>query len=196
MPENDKIITTIAVLENPSLTASETTDVITYSKAQRKRDVDRYWKDVDEQSEKRRKIFPTEFWELDALIKKTGQIAFVVKNINNPNQVTAKWQSFSPEKPPALKENDRCFVLKQPFYNRSIVDLTIGIETRSVFGLARIQQNKMSSNFIVALLGKDKDGTFNVYFQNAKASLIEKDADEGFTPAPGGEGAGGVKLPA
>lgn len=194
MAKTNRIITTVAVESNPRIIQSGSTEIRTYTAQQRDADLDRYWKDVDIPG-RRRKIFPVEYDQLDKLIKKTGQIALIVKNITDANKVTAKWASFSPAKPPVLNEKSLCFVLSQQYYEGNVSILNLDSVSHGINGISRINLSKMSSNFVVALLGKDETGNITLYLQNATANLIEEAPKGSWDTAPGGEGTGGLKLP-
>ncbi len=192
MPDNDRIITSIAVQKTPKIQDSDI--VKTFLSSTREADTNRYWADVDNQNIRRR-VFPIEYWQLDRLIKKTGLVALTVKYINNPKKVTAKWASYNPEKPPVLTEYSRCFVLSKSFYNGIIEIQSLGTVSHFVRGLEIVHVHGKETNFLLAILGKNEAGEYNLYLQNASANPIEGDPNEGFNPTPGGEGAGGVKLP-
>ncbi len=193
MPANPKIITTMAVLESPNV-KGRITKVETYLKADRKADTDRYWADVD-LAEKRRKMFPIEYWQLERWMKRPGQAALIVKNIHDPYEVTAKWAGFSPKKPPVLPENSFCFVLSKLFYNGIIEEIKEeGGSSYNMYGLSRVKTHGPESNFLVALLGKVAENDYTLYLQNASARYIEQDP-KGTGTSPGGEGAGGAKIP-
>ncbi len=194
MAEKDRIATTNTVLENPRIKQSGVTTIKTFSAEQRTEEFDRYWADVD-MGGKRRKLFPVEFWQLDALIKKTGHIAFIVRNIHNANKVTAKWAVYDDKKPPALKENDRCFVLSKKYFDGEIKKLEIETISHSINGLAAINRTNGLPNFIVALVGKNTKGADHVFFQNATPNLLEEDPGGVFDTNPGGEGTGGIRIP-
>lgn len=199
MPD-DRIITTIAVQENCRIIKSGTTNITSYSKHQRETDINRYWSDVD-MGTGRRKIFPVEYWQIDILMPLNNQnakAAFIVDNIHNPNLVTGHWKSFDPANPPTLNDmNSRCFVLSQPYYSLSIEVLTLEQNKKhTIFGIERVK-DLQSRNFLIAMIGQSISGEYILYLQNVSAEIIDEDpsGDFDFSPTPGGEGAGGLKLP-
>jgi len=197
MATNNQIITSIAVHENLTLSGSERlahADINTFSIKERNRALKRYWKNADKYGI-RRKFFPMEYGQLDKLFKNSEHIALIVKNISKPDKLTANWVAFSPDKPPALKEDSRCFVLPRNYYNGRIATLTIDTVSLGIKGLESMRFLGPASNFLVALIGQDAAGNYLLFLQNASLKLIEKDIPNGFEPAPGGEGAGGLKFP-
>lgn len=189
MPTEDKIIRTTAVLGNPMI-EGKTQEIATFSIDSRIADTDRYWKVVDI-PERRRKIFPLEYWELENLLKKNDKVALIIQRVSDPDKMTGKWISFSDEKPPVLKGDSICFVIEKDFlYSRSLIEG----ESYKIRGLANVQTHGMKSNFLVGLVGKDIAGKPNLYLCNAYLKLIEKDPKRNDT-SPGGETIGGVKLP-
>jgi len=192
MADQNNFVMTIAVQENPRIQQSNTNEITTFSIETRTEELDRYWLPIDI-PERRRKFFPIEYCKLDDLMQATGQVGLVVKYINDPNEVTAEWVSFSPQTPPVLPENSVCFVLTEQYYNGIIAELNLGTASYSIGGLKRIKMDGMDSNFLVALIGKTERGDYTLYLQNASLNLIDEDPG-GFTTSPGGEGVGGIKL--
>ncbi len=197
MPDNAKIFTTAAILENEKVTQAGVTDVPMFPRSERKVWVDNYWKNVDMSPGKRRRIFPVEYAQLSILFKKSSDVAFIVYNINNPNKVTGKWVAFSSDKPPKLSENSRCFVLSKQYYDGTIKVLNSGTSDYTIRGLERIKQDKNNpaTAFLLALIGKDDAGNYALFLQSATATLLDKDPGGGFDTVPGGEGASGIKIP-
>lgn len=130
---NNHIITSNTIQENPRVEESGNQTLKTFSVDERTKFFDQYWSDED-LGGRRRKVFPIEVWKLASLFKKTGEVGFLVKNINNSNKVTARWMSFDKTKPPAMKENDRCFVLSKLFFDGEIKRLQLQAKTHSIRG--------------------------------------------------------------
>lgn len=195
MAAKDQIITTLAVHTSPTIAQQEGDQVPTFTIKQRREDVDRYWKIVDE-VESRRKIFPVEYWQLEKMFAEGKKnVAFHVKDIHDPNIVTAAWIAFDPEKKRRIKKNEYYFVLSEEYYKGSIGEIQFLELTHTIEGLSNVKLHSESTNFLVALLGKDEQDKYTVYIHNATAELIETDPPGPLGPTPGGEGAGGVKLP-
>lgn len=191
---NNHIITSNTIQENPRVQESGNQTLKTFSVDERTRFFDQYWSDED-LGGRRRKVFPIEIWKLKSLFKKTGEVGFLVKNINNSNKVTGRWMSFDKTKPPAMKENDRCFVLSKLFFDGEIKRLQLPAKTHTIRGLAGINLIKGMPNIVVALLGKDDAGQYCVYIQNAVPRMFSEDPEGDFDTNPGGEGTSGVKVP-
>ena len=96
---NNHIITSNTIQENPRVEESGNQTLKTFSVDERTKFFDQYWSDED-LGGRRRKVFPIEVWKLASLFKKTGEVGFLVKNINNSNKVTARWMSFDKTKWP------------------------------------------------------------------------------------------------
>ncbi len=193
MPNANQIVTTAAVLENPRI-KDKTKIINTFSAGERRENTNRYWADVDI-PERRRKMFPIEYWALDLLMRETGQVALLVSNIHDPNQVTASWIIYDPANTPVMDEHGQCFVLTEPYYSGIMEILELPTSTHNVEGIARIKTHGLGSNFLLALLGKDTEGKYELFLQNVTATLIESDPNGSYDTSPGGEGTGGLKLP-
>jgi hypothetical protein len=180
-------------LDNPRIQKSGVAHLKTFTAAQRTQAFNEYWKDVD-LSGKRRKVFPVEFWQLEKLIKKTKQVAFTVKNIQDPNVASGKWAAYDPAKPPVLKEPDYCFVLSEKYFKGEIKKLEIQTKSHSINGLSDINQTKGVPNILLAMIGKDANG-YLLFIQNAVPDLLDEDPGGTFDTNPGGEGAGGIRIP-
>lgn len=194
MPDTNRIIDTVSIQDNPSIIQSGDTTLDPFTIGERAAELNRYWGVVDI-ARYRRKFFPIEYWQLDKLIKRTGKVALVVKKINNPEKVNAKWVSYDPENPPVLDETSYCFVLSEPYYSGTIAILTLETESYFIYGLKKVDPAGAISSFLTAMLGKTAEGDYVVYFQNVTAQIIDVDPGDIFATSPGGEGASGIKLP-
>lgn len=194
MANTNTIITTVSVFGTPKIIQSGTSAVTTFSKAQQTREINKYWKNVDANGDRRR-LFPIEFWELDKIVKPNKDLALVVKNIDNPYKVTVKWLAYPPAKPVVLDNKSVCFVIPRSYYDGIITVLQLGTVSHFLGGLKKVNQSKTDSNFIVVLLGQDKNDNYTLYLSNASADLIGIPPASSWPTLPGGEGAGGVKLP-
>jgi hypothetical protein len=195
MSDNNKIFTTIAIVENEKLSDAGETSVKTFTKRERTRLVNNYWKNIDADNNKRRRIFPIEYWELDALFNTSNAVGLIVNNIDDPEKVTVEWRPFDAQNPPALPDNSLCFVLSRNHYDGSIAVVEIDESSYELRGLADLRQPKPVTVFLCVLLGKDNDGKYFVFIQNARSTLLSKDMEGGIDTAPGGEGIGGIKIP-
>jgi hypothetical protein len=195
MSVNSKIFTTVAILESDQLAAAGASDVQVFTRSERTRLINRYWANIDGDLNKRRRVFPIEYWELDTLFSTANQVGVHVHNIDDPGKVTVEWKPFDPDQPPVLAENSRCFVLSKNYYDGSIAILDIDEASYEIRGLARFRQPKPATVFICVLLGQEADGRYCVFIQNARANLLNKNMDGGIDTAPGGEGTGGAKIP-
>lgn len=191
---NNNVITSNTIQENPRVEKSGNQTLKMFSIDERTKFFDQYWSDED-LGGRRRKVFPIEYWKLTQLFKKTGEAAFLVKKIDNSNKVTGRWISFDKNNPPALKENDRCFVLSKPFFDGEIKRLNLPAKTHIIRGLASMNLTKGMPNILVTLLGKDDAGKYCAYLQNAVPQMFSEDPDGEYDTNPGGEGTSGVRVP-
>lgn len=196
MPDNARIFTTAAILENEKVLESGSTDIPMYARTQRKEWVDNYWKDID-QAGGRRRIFPVEYAQLDALFENSSDIALIVYEIDDPSKVSVKWVPFSRQKPPRIRKNSRCFVLSKQNYSGDIGIIDVRESSYFIRGLKMVKpdKNNPATIFLLALIGKDNAGNYALFLQNATATFLEKDPGGGFDTAPGGEGASSQKIP-
>lgn len=192
MPNNENIITGSTIQDSPRF-AEIGIAVTGFSQDKRKEDIDRYWAPVD-QSQKRRRLFPAEYWKLDNLVAQGQDLAVVVKKIDDPFNVSIQWIAFDPEKPPVMNDNSRCFVLPRNYYDGIVEKHDTDESSFFIYGLKSINTTEESSNFLLVLLGQEEDGDYTIYFQNASANYINLDEDN-IIPSPGGDGVGGVRVP-